>query len=145
MSRLVFISLALVVALCGCASESGPPRGPVKGRVTMGGKPVASATIVFENAELGVAQTAPLDGEGNYEFSAHNAKGLPAGSYKVALAQGRFMQPGEEIPFVDVTKPPPPAPAGTSIPEKYTKAQTSGLTADVKADSNPPFNFDLVP
>lgn len=144
--RLPLLALALALVL-GCSGSKGPPRGPVKGRVTLGGKAVPNATVVFESKVLGVSQTASTDDDGRYEFVAYNAAGLPAGSYKVAVSSGRFLAPGEEVLKIDVTKKPAAAPkkAAAAIPEKYLKADTSGLTADVKADDNPPFDFDLKP
>lgn len=143
-------SLALIacsvsfVAVVGCGDGDSVPRAPVKGQITTGGAPVSGATVVFENEALGVAQTATTDAQGNYEFRTFEAEGLPLGTYQVAVTSGRFMQPGEETKFVDVTKAPAAAPAGTTVPEQYAKAESSGLTAEVK-EGNAPFNFDLKP
>jgi hypothetical protein len=149
MRRRTLLAAALAFALVGCGGGTNePPRGPVKGRVTLGGKPVANATVTFESAAAGVAQTAPTDDDGRYEFTAYNAQGLPAGSYKVGVTAGRFMQPGEEVPRFDPSvKPGTPLPKGPSTlpPAKYAKPATSGLTAEVKAGENPPFDFELKP
>jgi hypothetical protein len=147
MRRSVLMTAALGLLLAGCGGTKELPRGPVKGRVTMGNQPVAGATVTFESKGVGVAQTASTDDSGNYEFESYNATGLPAGSYKVTVSSGRFMQPGEEIPRIDPTKKPaaPPKPKTTTIPDKYAKAETSGLSAEVKAGQNEPFNFDLKP
>jgi hypothetical protein len=142
--------LPLLAVLCLFAAGCGPkelPRGPVAGRVTLDGKPVSGATVVFECKALGVAQAASTDPDGRYEFVAYNAAGLPAGSYKVGVTSGRFMQAGEEIPLVDAkTKPgqaaPPPK---TAVPAKYAKPDDSGLTAEVAANANSPFDFALKP
>jgi hypothetical protein len=32
-----------------------------------------------------------------------------------------------------------------SVPGKYAKAESSGFSADVQANSNPPFDFDMKP
>ncbi|HEY1190355.1 MAG TPA: carboxypeptidase-like regulatory domain-containing protein [Gemmata sp.] len=142
--------LALFVTCCfvlGCSGSKDVPRGTVKGRVTLGGKPLAGATIVFDNKSLGVAQSATLDDDGKYEFMSYAAAGLPAGSYKVTISSGRFMEPGEEVPkFGAGTKVgAAPKKAPTPIPDKYSKTESSGLSADVKAGDNPPFDFDLKP
>lgn len=147
MRRRVFLTSAL--ALVGCGGGTNDPRGPVKGRVTLGGKPVANATVTFESVAAGVAQTASTDDDGRYEFAAYNASGLPAGEYKVGVTAGRFMQPGEEVPRFDPTVKPGTPPAKpktpTTLPAKYAKPQTSGLTAEVKAGANDPCDFDLKP
>lgn len=146
MNRFALMVLFVSSAVLGCASNANDvPRGPVKGRVTLGGKAVANSTIVFESSEAGVSQTASTDGDGNYEFAAYQAKGLPAASYRVSVVPGRFMKPGEELLVPDITKPVAPPQPLAEIPQKYKTATTSGLTADVKANSNPPFNFALEP
>ena len=148
MRRRSFFAAALACVLVGCGGNTNePPRGPVKGRVTLGGKPVANATVTFENVAAGVAQTASTDDDGRYEFVAYNAQGLPAGSYKVGVTAGRFMQPGEEVPRFDPSVKPGTPLKGTTtpVPSKYAKPATSGLTAEVKAGANDPFDFELKP
>lgn len=123
-------------------------RGPVKGRVTLGGKPVSGALITFESKGAGVAQSTTIDDDGKYEFVAYNAVGLPAGSYKVTVSSGRFIAPGEETPKINVNSKgavAPPKKSTVSIPEKYVKVESSGLSAEVKAGDNPAFDFDLKP
>lgn len=142
-------SLALLAAalLAGCGGPSEPPRGAARGRVTLAGKPLSGATVVFENKAVGVAQSATLDDDGKYEFVTYAAAGLPAASYKVTVTSGRFMLPGEEIPRINpaVKGVAPPPKKATAVPDKYGKAESSGLSADVKAGVNPPFDFDLKP
>jgi hypothetical protein len=56
------------------------------------------------------------------------------------------MQPGEEVPRIDPSKKPGAAkPTGTTIPDRYAKAESSGLSAEVNAGRNDPFNFELKP
>jgi hypothetical protein len=144
--RFPIITILCAVLLAGCNVAKEPPRVPVKGRVTMGGKPVAGATVVFENKAAAIAQTATTDEDGKYEFITYNSAGLPAASYKVAVSSGRFMLPGEEIPKVDVSKASPvPSKPKQAIPDKYAKVETSGLSADVKSGDNPSFDFELKP
>ncbi len=142
------ILLSAAALLAGCSGASELPRGTVRGRVTLAGKPLAGATVVFENRAVGVAQSATLDDDGRYEFLNYAAGGLPAASYKVTVSSGRSMLPGEEIPRLSpVAKGPvtPPKRAPTAVPDKYAKAESSGLSAEVKAGDNPPFDFDLKP
>ena len=143
----LFALLGATCVLLGCSGSKELPRSPVKGRITLGGKPVSGATVGFESKGIGVAQTTTTDEDGKYEFVAYNSVGLPAGSYKVTVSAGRFMQPGEEIPKIDAKGPvgPPPKKTNVAIPDKYAKTESSGLSADVKASDNPPFDFDLKP
>jgi hypothetical protein len=136
----LFVSLALVV---GCGAK-GSARGTVKGRVTLGDKPVTGATVFIENPEFGVAVNAPLDADGRYEVKSYQGDGLPVGSYKVAVLPGGVMQPGEELPTADKAKFVRPK-LTVIIPEKYHKTATSQLTIDVREGENPPFDFKLTP
>ena len=136
----LFACLALAA---GCGSK-GPARGTVKGRVTLGDKPVAGATVFFENAEAGVGLNAPLDATGHYEVKTYQGAGLPAGSYKVAVLPGGVMEPGEELPLADKAKSTRPK-LTVTVPERYHKTATSKLGVEVKEGDNPPFDFALTP
>jgi len=142
MRRSAFAGLAVAFALV-LSCSSGPARGPVKGRVTMGGAPVTAATVFFENAELGGGMNAPLDSNGEFEVKNYQGAGLPVGTYKVAILPGGVMTPDEAGPKATEAKAARPK-ANSAIPEKYHKTATSGLTIEVKADSAP-FEFDLKP
>lgn len=134
-------AVLLLVVSSGC--KDGPARGPVRGRVTLGDEPVKGATIVFENAAQGVTVTAVLNDDGTYEVKTYQGDGLPEGSYSVAVIPGRMLQSADEIPLAgknpEKAIPKNPSP----IPPRYHKSATSGLTADVKAGSNPAFDFRL--
>ncbi len=146
--RLFALVFAFAAAVAGCGGSKEQARGPVKGRVTLGGKALAGVTVVYESKALGVSQTATTDDDGKYEFAAYNAAGLPAGSYKVSVSSGKFLAPGEEVLKIEVSKGPVTAPkkaAPTAVPDKYAKPESSGLTAEVNAGDNPPFDFDLKP
>ncbi len=139
-------ALLCAAALVGCGGTTPLPRGTAQGRVTLNGKPLTGATVVFESKAVGVCQSAALDDDGRYEFVAYNAAGLPAARYKVTVSGGRFMKPGEEIPRVTPAAKGVPLAArkpDAVVPDKYTKAESSGLSADVNAGDNPPFDFDL--
>lgn len=143
--RRIFVLFCVTLPLLGCGGKE-LPRGPVKGRVTLGGAPVPGVTVTYQNKAVGVAQTATTDDDGKYEFITYNSSGLPAASYKVTISNGTFMKPGEEIPRIDPKKalPPPPKPT-IAVPGKYAKAESSGFSADVQANTNPPFDFDMKP
>lgn len=139
------IACTTVLALVPGCSKRFPARGIVHGRVTLEGKPLGGATIVFENADLGVSRSAPLNDDGRYEVRSYDSVGLPVGSYTVAIVSGRFLRPGEEIPRADAAGRPPLAKPSTTVPEKYAKPGTSQLTVDVRKGDNPAFDFALDP
>lgn len=136
------LAFGLVFA-AGCGNK-GPARGAVKGRVTIGDKPVTGATVFIENAPAGVGVNAPLDADGRYEVKSYQGDGLPPGTYQVAVLPGGVMQPGEESPTADKAKFTRPK-LVVVIPEKYHKTATSQLSIDVKEGDNPPFDFKLTP
>ncbi len=135
--------IALAGAASGCSSDAH--RGVVKGRVTFKGQPVTGALIHFENREGGVEAQAALDADGRYEVKTLQGDGLPAGRYKVAVAPGRIMQPGEEAPLAGKAPPKGSLPPTTAVPAKYLRTATSDLVAEVKAGDNPAFDFELKP
>ena len=125
------IPISCVVALvCLSISVPGckpPPPGEVVGSVTINGEPLNGAIVTFEDVSQGVGQSAPISA-GEFRMPAP----IAVGDYTVVI------QP-----------PPPPAPTAkaapgpkVSIPEKYTKPGTSGLTATVESGKND-FDFKL--
>ncbi len=144
-SRIAFtLALFAGLLLAGCGPKV-VPRGTVKGRVTLGSRPVTGATVFFENAETGVAMNAPLDGDGNYEVKTFEHSGLPVGSYKVAVQPGGVMSPEEASPKATEAKAARTKQAVSPIPEKYHMTATSKLLIEVKEGDNPPFDFTLEP
>ena len=136
------LSLATVVftglLAVGCSPSDV---GHVQGKVTVGGQPLPHGSVVFEDAARGIAVFAPLQTDGSYRALTYDKRGLPAGNYRVAITPN-VIGTGES-PLVAPLKPPPPPPPGPSIPEKYTDAQTSGLTIQVQPGKNQPFDFEL--
>jgi hypothetical protein len=140
---------ALLAVAAGCG---GPGEGEVSGRVTYRNKPVPGGLVTFTPAS-GRANpvTVELDKDGNFP-----AVTLPGGEVHVSI-DNRELAPAEELG--DVTPNIPLSsearknlgvkkkkPAGAekkkrpakrssryvAIPEKYHKAETSGLTFTVK-------------
>jgi hypothetical protein len=133
----------LLAGLAGCSS-SAPPRGKVRGRVTLGPTPLSNATIYFDDG-AGGGVGAPLGPDGSYEVKTYRGEGLPAGTYKVTLSPGRIMEPGEKPPPAAQTAQKPPGPnTAAGIPEKFRQASSTPLTIKVEAGDNQPFDFDLL-
>jgi len=115
--------------------------GYVRGKVTLGGQPIPHGSVVFEDAQRGIAVFAPLMPDGTYHAITYDKAGLPAGAYRVAITSNTIGT--GESPLVAPVTSPPPIPPGPAIPEKYTNSQTSGLTIEVQAGKNAPFDFEL--
>jgi hypothetical protein len=113
----------LVVVLAGCG-RAGPEVAPVSGRVTLDGRPLESADLMFqvEGKSPGVGRT---DQDGRYELMyKRGVAGTPIGSNRVAITVSSEL----------VSNPPP-------IPARYNTE--TELTAEVQPGEDNVFNFDL--
>lgn len=118
----------------GVAREVKPTH-PVKGVVYFDGVPAVGASVVFhlkspDGKRLTRTGDGVTEGDGGFELSTYSAfDGAPAGDY-----------------VVTITLREPPDALGRSgpnqLPEKYSRPETSGLTATIRSGSND-FTFDL--
>ena len=129
--------LLLALGLSGCGSSAEKPY-PVSGRVTFQGKPVWAGVIRFSNPQAAVDMTADLRPDGTYEVVRVSGKGLPAGTYQVAVLPPRRDRP---MGLIEKSTKHPPVP---DIPAKYHQPSTSGLSLTVKPSVNV-FDVDLQP
>jgi hypothetical protein len=111
----------LVFVLAGC-SQSGPETAPVKGRVTLDGRPLPNAVVQFQPDENKRPAFGGTDENGEYQLY-----------YKKGVVGARV---GKHI--VRITAP--SGPNTPAIPERYNKQ--SELKAEVKPGQNE-LNFDL--
>ena len=137
--RSLGLLLAVVVAAAvGCGRQQLPAH-PVGGRVTLDGKPLVDAQISFRPAQ-GPEAFATLDGEGRYRLSTRSAgDGAVAGTHAVTLSLvtvGLSLEPGVAPKLLK------PTPGAMPVPEKYLRAETSGLEATVVPGENT-FDFEL--
>jgi hypothetical protein len=125
----------LLAWLAGCGS-SGPGRlVPVKGKVTLDDKPLATGSLVFKpdetkgnNSKFEPAGTIAADG--SYSLFTREKEGAPLGWYKVGIV-------AEEANAAD-----PYAPRKSLVPNRFNDAETSGLSIEVS--SSPPSGaYDL--
>lgn len=110
--------------LCGCGG--GKPIYPVEGHVLdLDGKPIpglTGATVEFESLEAKVSASGGITEDGTFRLTTERREdGAWLGKHRVLIARH---EPNPD------TKPP------RAIPAKYESFETSGLTADVKAESN---------
>jgi hypothetical protein len=89
------LGVCLVLGLSGCNRENLPGLGRVSGTVTMDGKPVPNATIVFESvAEKSGASVGLTDASGKYElYYSRGNKGATQGEHVVRI--NTFSDAGE--------------------------------------------------
>ncbi|MDZ4821608.1 MAG: hypothetical protein SGJ20_21820 [Planctomycetota bacterium] len=129
-------SALVLISVVGCG-DSGPELFPVQGKVTLDGKPLADAGVMFMPTDKGPSANGTTDSDGHFELMTVNRAGAIRGTHPVVIAKRKYvpLKPGDE-----------PVPAGVRAewysPKKYSNPATSGLTADV-GDGDNNFNFDL--
>lgn len=138
------IGLALILGT-GCGTK-GVPSYPVKGTVTLEGKPLEGATVMFVPT-VGPPNSGVTDASGSFSIG---KPGVPAGSCGVAItktAGGPAMtNPTPEDLQKIAQAPAAKQPPKSLVPEKFGRSDTSGLTATVTSDAaQNVFTFDLAP
>jgi hypothetical protein len=137
--RCSYVSLALTVVTLwlGC-SPPDQPLGRVFGKVTYKGQPFSEAELVLSDQSAGVHMIVTLDTDGSYEVRSKGQRGLPPGSYQVALRTQKIEAvTGGPQPKVPPRKHPP-------IPSRYRSLKSSGLALSVTEGDNQ-FDIDLEP
>lgn len=135
-NRILCLSL-LVAALCcplsSCRRGASVSISPVTGHVTLGGKPLANAEIFFEDRKLGFGAMAIVAEDGSYTLRSQYGNGIPPGDYAVSISPGSTRDQFDR-----------PVTSKVTVPEKFQRSQTSGLSASVKQGKNN-FDFNLNP
>ncbi len=130
-TRSIAFLFAVLVALAGgCSSEKVPGLGQVTGTVTLDGKPVPDASVMFAAAKPGESSSVgKTDANGNYElYYSRGHKGATIGEHEVYITT---YQPGTDES---------PQPKKETIPVKYNGK--SELKETVKRGKNT-INFEL--
>ena len=131
------LACCLGLLLSGCGKQEF---GIVEGKVTLDGKPLTNASIVFEDANRGISVNAPLAASGTFKVQTFDKPGLPPGNYRVAIRPGTVGSGA--APLVGDVDPSADA-KQISVPERYRSVKTSGLSAKVELGANSPFAFSL--
>ena len=148
------LGLLLLVAVVGCGDSSGPSLYPVKGKLTLYGKPYPKGIVTFTPKEGGPSATSVTDENGDFELWSTGKKGAVMGQHSVSVTT--VMEPVKDAGPVAPTSSDDPSyakqvfggPASYKaakeqkdpIPEKYNKS--SVLVNEVKSGSNV-INLDL--
>jgi hypothetical protein len=127
--------LTMICLLSGC--NSGPTVVPVTGKVLYNGRPLEFGSVTFQPPRGQPAQ-GEIQSDGTFVLSSYRPNdGAVVGKHQVRVAcyesqkKGAPKQPGEQ------------SLGKMLIPINYTLFDQSGLTADVRAEGNEPFVFQL--
>ena len=86
-TRLTILLCAMV--LCGCGQGTRPPLGTVHGKVTLDGKPLAGAGVVFQPVGRGRDSMGVTDADGNYVLNyIRDIQGAAVDSHTVRITAG---------------------------------------------------------
>jgi hypothetical protein len=145
----IYTSLMLAVVMSGCFGTGKPPTYQVTGTVTMKGKPLEDATVVFVPPEGASYQAATgvTDASGNFKLSTFTSDdGAQPGDYLIKVSkydrrkatkeeQDKYISYEEEqkMQFGD-EKPTPPS--KNLLSQKYNNETTSGFTFTVGKGPN---------
>jgi hypothetical protein len=154
-------------AAIGCSSgASGPKLAAADGTVTFQGKALAGATVMFV-PEKGPIAMGVTDLEGKYTLSSGALPGVAVGKAKVSVTafppgqspgdtsaidkrpqppeeSAAFMKKAEEMQKAMASGQSPQSLQPKSlIPDKYSKAETSGLSFTVEASGKNHFEIPL--
>ena len=106
----------MLLSLAGCSGEGGTPEKPVttvpvKGKVTLNGKPVTKGTIHFE-PDYGRPAQGPIQADGSFVLTTYQADdGAVPGTHRVSVTD-----------------------AGRAVPQKFTSAGSSRIEVEVTKD-----------
>lgn len=117
-----------------------PPLGQVGGIVTLDGQPLTKGQVQFvpdgSKGTKGRMAVGLIGTDGRFSLTAFKRDdGALVGFHKVVVICE------EDMPAFDPKSPPPPP--KSLIPVRYTDANTSGLTAEVKSGPKNDFTFAL--
>jgi hypothetical protein len=128
MSKQALLALALVGLLSaapGCGGTSSGGLVPVKGRVTVDGKPLKFGTVSFRPAKdkgnsSDLEPAGEIDEDGNYEVHTQKKEGAPAGWWKVIVSSRDPIDPKD-----------PYKPTKSYVPERNELVDKTDLLIEV--------------
>ncbi len=143
-------SLVLAVSMwLGCGSNqaenaSWPARYPVTGTVTYQGNPVEGADVTFMSTDKNSTGTGKTDSAGKFSMTTYTQNdGVVSGSHMVTIRRVDVVDnTPKDVDLSAGGKAVPPVITWV-VPEKFSVAGKSGLSADVSETAKNDFKFDL--
>jgi hypothetical protein len=97
----IFGVLGLAFLLSSCGSAKGPQLGTVTGVVSMDGKPLANARVVFTPIDEGRGSVGVTNESGRYSLEfAYNQKGAAVGEHTVQIFSESYSGEGPSDPVI---------------------------------------------
>jgi len=115
--------LLVAIVLAGCSPSYQKETAPVRGTVTLDGKPISAGGVSFRPV-AGRGAGGQISADGGYTLGTYSkTDGAIVGKHKVAISPPEY---GEEVTNL---------PAGSvKIPQRYHNSESSGLEVEVKPD-----------
>jgi len=142
--------LCIALATTGCSSKSSKPDlTPVSGTVTLDGKPLPDADIVFflqgQSVPGYTASMGKTDAGGKYQLKFGGQPGAVPGNFRVTVSRivnesGAALNPEEGM---DLTQLEMQGLAKQSLPAKYWNLDKTELTATVEKGKAEGYDFQL--
>jgi hypothetical protein len=147
MRHVGFLIAACCLSFAGCESVPEHQKGtvPVKGIVTLGGAPVAGATVTFLAGKDGRSASAITDAQGHYALTTfRRGDGALPDDYNVIVMKFEVVTGGQTgkkyVPVQETSEP------KNQLPARYAQPGKSGLKATVTVDAKTNvFDFSLSP
>ena len=137
---MAFVLAITAPTIIGCQKSDLPQRAPVEGTVTLDGEPLTTGWVQFTPdtaaGNRGPVAVGPIDTNGRYRLKTDSNETVPdgavLGTHRVSIeARAPRTSEIDTLPRL-------------LIPERYTTAETSGLTAEVKPITVNEINFTLI-
>lgn len=152
---LIWLQVLAVVGFApGCNSDNNPKTYQVTGTLTVNGKPVDQATLVFlPSAADGYPATGITDADGKYQLTTFTAgDGAVPGDYTIKVSKFKYSETSasatqvyasseEELAAYQLDEG-SAAPPKSLLPPRYANPATSGLTYKV-TETDSTFDINL--
>jgi hypothetical protein len=145
----LFVATAAISGGCGSPPDphlaNRPAVAAAEGIVMYNGAPVAGATIILSPVAGGeYGASAMTDENGKFALSAFPPDpGVVPGSYQVSITKLSIPAAQEDLGEGHDADAPVIDPPKSLIPEQYSDADRSGLTADIPESGKTDLQFDL--
>ena len=126
----------MLACLAGGCGPRRPATVPVKGRVTLDGKPVADAAVMFEPEAGGVPARGSTAADGSFTLTTFERDdGAIAGRHRVAVTKVVIEGLQADASGLEAAPLVGPIKERSVVPPRYAVPAQSGLTAEVSGSA----------